>query len=77
MRNRKFHVSSTPEFLRDVANRDARRIGSYGWRPTQKDLAELKASTGDAIAYRVAMRSWHRATGFRMRTLKKLAGRGP
>ena len=73
-RQRKFHVSLTPEFLRDVASRESRRIGQYGWRPTQKDLAELRASTRDAIAYRTTMRSW-RAAGFRVRAIQKFAGR--
>jgi hypothetical protein len=73
---RKLHISLTPEFLRDVASRGARRIGQYGWRPTQKDLAELRASTRDAIAYRIAVRSW-RAAGFRVRAIQKLAGRSP
>jgi hypothetical protein len=75
-RQRKFRVPPTPEFLCVVANREARRIGSYGWRPTQADLAQLRASTGDAIAYRTTMRAW-RAAGFRVRAIKKLAGRGP
>ena len=74
MRKRKFHGSSTPEFLRDVASREARRIGQYGWRPTQMDLAQLRASTGDATAYKIAMRGW-RAAGFRVRAIQKLAGR--
>ena len=73
---RKLRVPLTPEFLRDVANREARRIGQYGWRPTQEDLAQLRASTRDAIAYRIAARSW-RAAGFRVRAIQKLAGRGP
>jgi hypothetical protein len=75
-RKRKFHVPPTPEFLCVVANREARRIGQYGWRPTQADLAQLRASTGDAIAYRTTMRAW-RAAGFRVRAIQKLAGRSP
>ena len=75
-RKRKFRVPPTPEFLRDVASREARRIGQYGWRPTQMDLAQLRASTGDATAYKIAIRGW-RAAGFRVRAIKKLAGRGP
>ena len=73
-RKRKFRVPPTPEFLRDVASREARRIGQYGWRPTQMDLAQLRASTGDATAYKIAMRGW-RAAGFRVRAIQKLAGR--
>jgi hypothetical protein len=75
-RQRKFRVPPTPEFLCVVAKREAPRIGSYGWRPTQADLAQLRASTGDAVAYRTTMRAW-RAAGFRVRAIKKLAGRGP
>jgi hypothetical protein len=54
-RQRKFRVLSTPELLCVIAKREARRIGSYGWRPTQADLAQLRASTGDAIAYRTKL----------------------
>jgi len=75
-RKQKFRVPLTPEFLRDVASREARRIGQYGWRPTQMDLAQLRASTGDATAYKIAMRGW-RAAGFRVRAIQKLAGRSP
>jgi len=75
-RQQKFHVPPTPEFLRDVASRAARRISSFGWRPTPQDIAALQASTGDAIAYRTALRSW-RAGGFKVRAAKKLAGRSP
>jgi hypothetical protein len=75
-RQRKFRVLSTPELLCVIAKREARRIGSYGWRPTQADLAQLRASTGDAIAYRTTLRAW-RAAGFRVRAIKKLAGRNP
>jgi len=76
MRKRKFHVPLAPEFLRVVAKREAPRIGSYGWRPTHPDLTQLRASTRDAIAYRATMRAW-RAAGFRVRTIRKLAGRAP
>jgi|AmaraimetFIIA100_FD_contig_41_4231513_length_1074_multi_6_in_0_out_0_2 hypothetical protein len=75
-RKQKFHIPPTPEFLRDVANRAARRISSFGWRPSRQDIAELKACTGDATAYKIALRGW-RAGGFRMRAVRKLAGRGP
>jgi len=75
-RKQKFRAPPTPEFLCVVANREARRIGSYGWRPTQEDLAQLRASTGDAIAYRTTVRAW-RAAGFRVRAIQKLAGRSP
>src|SRR5262249_14275335 len=72
-RKRKMRVTRTLELLCVVANREARRIGSYGWRPTQHDLAQLRASTGDASAYRATMRAW-RAAGFRVRAIRKLAG---
>jgi hypothetical protein len=75
-RKQKLHVLPTPEFLCVVANREARRIGTYGWRPTQADLAQLRASAGDAIAYRTTMRAWRKA-GFRVRAIRKLAGRMP
>jgi hypothetical protein len=76
MKRQRFHVPLTPEFLRDVASHETRRIGSYGWRPTPQDIAELRASTGDAVAYRTALRSWRRG-GFKVRAAKKLAGRSP
>jgi len=75
-RKQKFCIPPTPEFLCVVANREARRVGRFGWRPTQEDLAQLRASTGDAIAYRTMMRAW-RTAGFRVRAIQKLAGRSP
>jgi hypothetical protein len=74
-RQRKFQVLSTPEFLHVIAKRATPRISQFGWRPSQQDLAELRASTGDARAYRAMLRSWRRATGFKVQTLRKLAGR--
>ena len=65
-RQRKFQVLWTPEVLRIVANRAAPRIGAYGWRPTQQDLAGLRASASDAIAYRATARAWRKA-GFKVR----------
>jgi hypothetical protein len=73
-RQQKFRALSTPEVLYVVAKRATPRIGSYGWRPTQADLAQLRDSTGNPIAYRTTMRAW-RAAGFRVRAIKKLAGR--
>jgi hypothetical protein len=67
-------IRSTPELLRVTAAREAPRIGQYGWRPLQHDLAQLRQSTGDPIAYKVTMRAW-RVAGFRMRAIRKLAGR--
>jgi len=75
-RKQKWPIPPTPEFLRDVASREAGRIGSYGWRPTKDDLAQLRASTRDAFAYQTMMRAW-RAAGFRVRAIQKLAGRSP
>jgi hypothetical protein len=75
-RKQKFHISPAPELLRAIASRVAPSIGSYGWRPTQADLAQLRASTGDVVAYRTTMRAW-RAAGFRVRAIQKLAGRSP
>ena len=73
-RQRKFRVLPTPEFLITVAKRAAPRIGSYGWRPTREDIAQLRDSTGNAAAYRATMRAWRKA-GFKVRAIKKLAGR--
>jgi len=73
---RKSKLPVTPEFLRSSAAREASRIGQYGWRPGQQDLAQLRQSTGDAIAYRVMLRSW-RSRGFRVRAIRKFAGRVP
>jgi hypothetical protein len=64
------------EFLRSSARREACRIVRHGWRPSKQDLAQLKTSKGDAIAYRTLLRAW-RAAGFPVKTIRKLAGRGP
>jgi hypothetical protein len=69
-------VPETPEYLRNLALRQAPYIGQYGWRPSNKELAELRQSTRDAIAYRTLSRSWKKA-GFRAATIRKLAGRAP
>jgi hypothetical protein len=76
MRKRKPHLQITPELLRSTASREAPYIGQYGWRPTQKDLTQLRASTRDAIAYRILARAW-RTAGFRVRAIRKIAGRAP
>jgi hypothetical protein len=73
-RKRKFRIPPTPELLRVSATREARRVGQYGWRPTPHDLVQLKASTSDARAYRMLFRGW-RAAGFKVRAIRKLAGR--
>jgi len=75
MRRRKLRIRATPELLQVGAAREAPRIGAYGWRPRPHDLAQLRASTGDAIAYRVLFRGWRKA-GFRTQAIRKLAGRG-
>jgi len=71
---RKLHIRPTPEFLRSLARREARYIGTYGWRPSRKDISQLKASTRDPIAYRTTARAW-RAAGFKVQAIRKFAGR--
>jgi hypothetical protein len=72
----KLRVRETPEHLRTLAHREAPYIGRYGWRPSQKDLSRLKASTRDAIAYRTLLRAW-RVAGFKTAAIRRLAGRQP
>jgi hypothetical protein len=69
-------IQVTPEYLRVTATRAAQEIARYGWRPTKSDLANLRTSTGDAIAYRTLIRAW-RTAGFRVAAVRKLAGRAP
>jgi hypothetical protein len=76
VRKRKLRIQVTPELLQAGAAREAPRIGAYGWRPSPHDLARLRQSTGDPIAYRTLFRGWRKA-GFRTQAVKKLAGRGP
>jgi hypothetical protein len=73
---KKNRVRITPELLRSSAHRAAGHITQYGWRPSEHDLAELRASTGDGRAYRVLMRAW-RGRGFKVAALKRLVGRAP
>jgi hypothetical protein len=73
---KKPRVPKTPEYLRNEALREAWRISSFGWRPSQDDLVRLKRSTSDAIAYRTYARAWKHA-GFRVVAIKRLAGRAP
>ena len=73
---RKLHVRETPEHLRGLARRGAARIKLHGWRPSRRDLAELRRSTRDALAYKIYLRAW-RAAGFPLRATRKLAGRAP
>jgi hypothetical protein len=74
MRRKQLQVPVTPEFLRSRARRDASGIGGCGWRPSKQDLANLRASVCDAIAYRIMLRAW-RGAGFKTRAIQKLAGR--
>jgi hypothetical protein len=76
MRRKRLQVRVTPEFLRSRARRDASDIGRFGWRPTKQDLANLRASKQDAIAYRTMLRAW-RSVGFRTEAIRRLAGRKP
>jgi hypothetical protein len=69
---RKLHVRETPEYLRSLARREARHIGQYGWRPSKQDLANLRASTRDAIAFRAMAPAW-RSAGFKLAAIRKLA----
>jgi DNA-binding transcriptional MerR regulator len=72
MRRKQLKVRVTPEFLRSRALRDARNIGQHGWRPSTQDLANLRVSTRDAIAYRTMARAW-RSAGFKLAAIRKLA----
>ena len=74
MKKSKLRVPVTPEFLRSSSALEAPRIGQYGWRPSQHDLAQLRQSTRDPVAYRTMVRAW-RTTGFRVRAIRKFAGR--
>ena len=76
MRKNKLRIRVTPELLQAGAAREAPRIAAYGWRPSRHDLAQLKASTGDARAYRALAKAWRRA-GFRLSAIQKFAGRAP
>ena len=64
------------EHMRVQAQRRAPRIVSWGWRPSQGDLRDLRESLKYARAYRVLAKSWRRA-GFRISTIRKFAGRAP
>jgi len=74
MQRRKLQVHITAEVIRSGARRDAAGVGAFGWRPTAHELANLRASTQNAIAYRTMLRAW-RTAGFRVRAVQKLAGR--
>jgi hypothetical protein len=71
---RRLQVRITPEFLRSLARREAQYIGRYGWRPSRKDIRQLKDSRRDARAYLTLVRAWHTA-GFPLTAIKRIAGR--
>jgi hypothetical protein len=72
--NRKLQVRVTPEYLRSLARREAQYIGRCGWRPSRKDIKQLKESRHDAFAYLTLARAW-RAAGFPLTAVKWIAGR--
>jgi hypothetical protein len=74
MKKRKTSIRITPEYLRSLASREAGCIAKYGWRPSKKALAQLRASKRDAIAYRTMLRAW-RTAGFKTGAIRRLAGR--
>jgi hypothetical protein len=77
MRRRKqLQIRVTPEFARSRARRDACYVGQCGWRPSKQDLANLRASAADAIAYSIMLRAW-RLAGFPVAAIGKLARRKP
>jgi hypothetical protein len=73
-RAKKIQIRITPELLRAEAAREAPFVRAYGWRPRARDLARLRSSTRDAIAYRTLARAW-RWAGFKVGAIRKLAGR--
>jgi len=78
MAKRKYRIPQHLLFeqMRVQAARQAQRIGGHGWRPSQRDLQDLRKSLKDARAYRLLAKSWRRA-GFRISTIRKFAGRAP
>jgi hypothetical protein len=64
------------EHMRVQAQRRAPRIVSWGWRPSQGDLRDLRESLKDAHIYRVLAKAWRRA-GFRTSAIMRIAGRMP
>jgi len=73
---KKLHVKETPDFLRSRARREAQYIGRHGWRPSQKDIQQLRNSRRDALAYLTLARAWKQA-GFPLTAIKRIAGRIP
>ena len=70
----KLHTHETPEHLRSLARRDAPHIERYGWRPSPQDVAQLRKSRRDAVAYLTLARAW-RAAGFPLTAIRRIAGR--
>jgi len=66
----------TAEFMQSRARRDAAGVGAFGWRPTAHELANLRASTADPIAYKIMLGAW-RSTGFSIAAIRRLAQRKP
>jgi hypothetical protein len=71
---KRLDVRATPEYLRSLARREAQYIGRYGWRPSKKDIQQLRGSRRDARAYLTLARAW-RAAGFPLTAIKRIAGR--
>jgi hypothetical protein len=74
VRKPKLRIPETPQLARARARRDACDVGKYGWRPSRHDLANLRASKRDPIAYLVMIRAW-RSAGFKIEAIRRLAGR--
>jgi hypothetical protein len=72
----KLRIPEIPEFLRNKALREAPRISSFGWRPSAEDLALLRNSARDPVAYKTTLGAWRRA-GFKVLAIKRLANRAP
>jgi len=64
------------DILISNAQRAAAEIGSYGWRPDNHDIQQLRFSIRHAPAYLILSRAWRRA-GFKATAVRKLAGRVP
>ena len=60
--------------MRSAALREAQYIGRFGWRPTKRDIQQLRNSRRDARAYLTLARAW-RAAGFPLTAIKRIAGR--
>jgi len=74
MRRQQLKIPMTPEYLRSLAAREAQYIERHGWRPSPKDIQQLRNSRRDALAYLTLARAW-RAAGFPLTAIKRIAGR--